>query len=340
MNQKSFFDLLTRYHDGNCTDAEKLWVDKWYHNLNNRNFNDLSSTELNEMQDNIWQKINPVEDKIDQPLKVKKLWPKFTIAASITIAFILGGLYYVNSNRAEQSFIDENSDLSLIEKSNNTNHSIIISLSDSSKITLNPKASITYPQVFASKERKVFLNGNAFFSVSKNPKRPFYVYNKHLVIRVLGTSFYVKECASTQPAQVAVRTGKVQVNENEKATFLSLSKEKIAKPILLLPNQKGIFSKHSLNKTLVEKPIPLAVAYNVPSNISYNFKEENLKDIFSVLSQAYGIEIKADNVQTLTYTFTGDLSKKGLYEQLDLICGSISSKYKIEGTSIIISNTN
>ncbi|RZJ69963.1 MAG: FecR family protein, partial [Flavobacterium sp.] len=52
MNQKSFNDLLTRYQTGNCTEAEKLWVDKWYHNLNNRNFKDLSSTELDEMQDN------------------------------------------------------------------------------------------------------------------------------------------------------------------------------------------------------------------------------------------------------------------------------------------------
>ncbi|MBC6109631.1 FecR family protein [Pedobacter fastidiosus] len=340
MNQKSFFDLLTRYHDGNCTEAEKLWVDKWYHNLNNRNFKDLSSTELNEMQDNIWLKINPVEAELKQPLKIKKLWPKFAIAASITVAFLIGGLYFSNYNPAEQSFMDENGELTLIEKTNDTNHSIIIALSDSSKITLNPKASITYPQVFASKERKVFLNGNAFFLVSKNPKRPFYVYNKHLVIRVLGTSFFVKECVNTQPAQVDVRTGKVQVNENEKATFFSLSDKKIAKPILLLPNQKGILSKHNLNKTLVEKPIPLAVAYNVPSNISYKFKEEKLKDLFSVLSEAYGIEIKSDDELVLNYTFTGDLSKKGLYEQLDLICGSISSKYYIQGTSIMVSNKN
>ncbi|TCD07036.1 FecR family protein [Pedobacter frigidisoli] len=340
MNQKSFHDLLARYQDGNCTEAEKLWVDKWYHNLNHKNFVDLSSTDLEEMQDNIWLKINGEKTVTQSALKIKKLWPKLAIAASIAVAFFIGGLYLTNYNRAEQSFLDDNSELSFIEKTNDTDRPMIISLSDESKITLNPNASITYPQVFASNERKVFLNGNAFFSVSKNPKRPFYVYNKHLVIRVLGTSFFVKECANAQPAQVAVRTGKVQVNENEKTTIFSLSDKKNAQPILLTPNQKGVFANHNLKKTLVEKPVPLAVAYNIPSNISYNFKAENLKEIFSVLSEAYGIEIKVQNEQISAYTFTGDLSKKGLYEQLDLICGSISSKYYIQGTSIMVSNNN
>jgi len=340
MNQKSFLDLLSRYNNGLCTEAEKLWVDKWYHNLNNKNFNELSSAELTAMQDNVWQSINPAYEVKQPALKVKRIWSKITIAASFVAALFIAGLYYTNSNHAENSFVNENSTLNLIYKSNNTNQPLKVMLSDKSEITLDPKANIIYPQVFASGERKVFLKGDAFFSVSKNAKRPFYVYNKHLVVRVLGTSFFVKECATAQPAQVAVRTGKVQVNENEETTIFTLSDKKIAKPILLTPNQKGIFSKHSLNKTLVEKPIPLSVAYSVPSSVNYNFKEESIKEIFKTLSNAYGIEIKSNSEALLKYTFTGDLSKKGLYERLDLICGSISSQYKIEGTSIVISNIN
>ena len=65
-----------------------------------------------------------------------------------------------------------------------------------------------------------------------------------------------------------------------------------------------------------------------------------MQKIFQTLSEAYGIEIKSDNAQIAQYTFTGDLTKKGLYEQLDLICGTISSKYYINGTSIMVSNKN
>lgn len=340
MNQKSFYDLLSRYENGDCTEAEKLWVDKWYHNLNSKNFKDLSSTALEEMQANTWLNINNTEQKPVPTLKVKKLWPKFAIAASIMVAFFIAGLYLMRYNHAEQSFIDENEGLNLISRTNETDSTIVISLSDESTVTLKPQANIIFPKVFAANKRMVYLKGSAFFSVSKNPKRPFYVYNQKLVVRVLGTSFWVKSSTDQLPAQVAVRTGKVHVEENQKSSLFTLTKEKLAKPILLTPNQKGVFSDHKLNKTLVSKPIPLAEAYNIPSNLSYNFKEESVKEIFKTLSEAYGIEIKTDSEQVLAYTFTGDLSKKGLYEQLDLICGSISSKYYIQGTSIRVSNKN
>ena len=340
MNQKSFIDLLNRYNNGLCTEAEKLWVDKWYHNLNNRNFTDFSSSELDEMQDNIWVKISGDEKVTPPALKIKKLWPKFAIAASIAVAFFIGGLYLINYNAAEQAFISENSDLNLISKTNETDRPITISLSDESTVTLKPQANILYPKVFAASKRTVYLKGSAFFSVSKNPKKPFYVYNQKLVVRVVGTSFWVKSSTDKIPAQVAVRTGKVQVGENEKSSLFGGADEKLAKPILLTPNQKGVFTDHKLNKTLVSKPIPLAEAYNVPTSLSYNFKEESIKQIFKTLSEAYGIEIKTDNEEVSNYTFTGDLSKKGLYEQLDLICGTISSKYYIQGTRIVVSNKN
>ena len=340
MNQKSFNDLLSRYQNGNCTEAEKLWVDKWYHQLNSKNFQDLSSTELDEMQDNIWLKINQTDEEVTSSVKIKKLWPKFAIAASILVAFLIGGFYLANYNPTEAAFINESGNLTLISKTNETDQPIIISLSDESTVTLKPKANILYPKVFASNKRMVYLKGTAFFSVSKNAKKPFYVYNQKLVVRVLGTSFWVKSATDKMPAQVAVRTGKVQVQENEKKALFGFATEQLAKPILLTPNQKGIFSAHKLNKTLVSKPIPLAEAYNVPTSLSYNFKEESVQKIFQTLSEAYGIEIKSDNAQIAQYTFTGDLTKKGLYEQLDLICGTISSKYYINGTSIMVSNKN
>ncbi|WP_053058314.1 FecR family protein [Pedobacter sp. BMA] len=336
MNQQLLNDLLSRYQTGRCTEAEMLWVDKWYHNLNHKNITDLSSNELEEMQDQIWLKINQTKPVAENKFKIRKMWPKFAIAASVIIAFLLGGLYLLNYNASEQSFISDNGDLELISKTNETDSLITLSLSDNSTVMLKPKANILYPKVFAAKKRMVYLKGAAFFTVSKNAKRPFYVYNQNLVVRVLGTSFWVKSSTNVLPAQVAVRTGKVQVAENKNSSLFSTD-EKLATPILLTPNQKGIFSSHNLNKTLVSKPIPLAEAYHVPSSLSYNFKEESVEKIFKTLTDAYGIEIKSDDEQILQYTFTGDLSKKGLYEQLDLICGTLSSKYTIQGTMILVS---
>ncbi|GAA3970339.1 hypothetical protein GCM10022246_23630 [Pedobacter ginsengiterrae] len=339
MNKQSFYDLLTRYESGNCTESEKLWLDQWYGLLGDKNISNLSSAELDEMKDNAWLKL---KQNTQQPKKrntLKLIWVKTAIAASVIIAFIISGIY-VFSDHAESSFMNDNSDLTLISKTNETSKPIIISLNDNSEVTLQPKSNIIYPKVFAANNRKVYLKGDAFFSITKNAKRPFYVYNNKLIVRVLGTSFFVKQSLKNLPAEVAVRTGKVQVNENTCNDIINLPGEKIAIPVLLTPNQKGLFKAHNIKTTLVEKPIPLAEAYNIKNSINYNFKEENLKAIFKTLTDAYGIEIKSYNEEILAYTFTGDLSKKGLYEQLDLLCGSISSKYQIEGTSIVVSNKN
>jgi len=338
MNKQSFFDLLTRYQEGNCTETEKLWLDQWYGSLGDKNVNNLSSTELDEMKDNVWLKLQSNAQPLKKQRTLKLIWVKTAIAASLTIAFILGGMYVV-SDHSESSFMNQNSELTLISKTNTSAEPIVISLNDESTVTLQPKSNIIYPKVFASNNRRVYLKGDAFFSVTKNPKKPFFVYNNKLVVRVLGTSFFVKQSSDQTAAEVAVRTGKVQVNENTESDIINLSAAKVAKPVLLTPNQKGLFSAHKIKTTLVEKPIPLAVAYNEPSNISYNFKEESLKEIFKTLSKAYGIEIKSDN-EILDYTFTGDVTNKGLYDQLSLICGSISGKYSISGTSILVSIKN
>ena len=339
MNKQSFYDLLTRYEAGNCTESEKLWLDQWYGLLGDKNISNLSSSELDEMKDSAWLKLQQNTQPLKKRNTLKLVWVKTAIAASITIAFIISGIY-VFSDHSESAFMDENSELTLISKTNETLEPIIISLNDSSEVTLQPKSNIIYPKAFAANNRKVYLKGDAFFSISKNAKRPFFVYNNNLIVRVLGTSFFVKQSSKNSSTEVAVRTGKVQVNENTCNDIINLPGEKTAVPVLLTPNQKGLFKAHNIKTTLVEKPIPLAEAYNVKNSINYNFKEENLKTIFKTLTDAYGIEIKSDNEEILAYTFTGDLSKKGLYEQLDLLCGSISSKYQIKGTSIVVSNKN
>lgn len=337
MNKQSFLDLLTRYQQGNCTESEKTWVNQWYNLLGDKNIKNLSSVELNEMKDSVWLKL---EKHTRQPTKtrtLKTVWFKVAIAASITIAFVISSLY-LTRNRSEQSFLNANSELSLISKTNTSSKPILILLSDKSEITLKPNASIIYPKVFAVNGRKVYLKGDAFFSISKNRKKPFYVYNNNLVVRVLGTSFFIKESAHDLPAEVAVRTGKVRIDENTDCRLITLPGTQVAKPVLLTPNQKGVYKNHVINSTVVEEPILLSVAYNKPEVADYNFKEERLSAIFKTLSKAYGIEIKSENSEILDYTFTGDMNSKGLYEQLSLICGSISGKYDVIGTTILVSN--
>lgn len=65
-------------------------------------------------------------------------------------------------------------------------------LSDGSKVWLNADSKISYPVRFDKTERKVTIEGEAFFEVVHNDKWPFVVYTGNTATKVLGTSFDIK----------------------------------------------------------------------------------------------------------------------------------------------------
>ena len=65
-------------------------------------------------------------------------------------------------------------------------------LDDGTKIILNRNSRFTYSDAYGTDQRKVNLEGEAYFEVAKNPERPFIVDMGNASIRVLGTTFSVK----------------------------------------------------------------------------------------------------------------------------------------------------
>lgn len=96
-------------------------------------------------------------------------------------------------------------------------------LPDSSKITLNKGAAITYPQAFAGHTRRVKLKGEAFFEVKRNPQQPFEVEVNKLTVTVLGTSFNIRETDSS--TQIIVETGHVRVSDGSQSIDLVAGEE-------------------------------------------------------------------------------------------------------------------
>ena len=82
-------------------------------------------------------------------------------------------------------------------------------LSDGTEIWLNANSKLIYPTEFIEKERTVFLEGEAYFKVTKNSK-PFIVKTDYLQTRVLGTEFNIRSY-SANDVHVTLISGKVQV---------------------------------------------------------------------------------------------------------------------------------
>ncbi|MFN0254678.1 FecR family protein [Pedobacter ureilyticus] len=332
MSKTSFLNLLSRYQSNTCTETERKMVEEWYDMLGQDYDQQLSDTELNAMHNRIWKNVTPQE----KTLKLSR-WKYIGVAASVAILIVSSVLLF-NYNNSERYFKEAVSYASLSTYKNNTAKTVEIVLSDQSVVTLNPGASIDYPNHFAGAKREVFLSGDAFFKISHNPKKPFYVHNKEIIVKVLGTSFYVKE--TSKSAEVAVKNGKVMVKENIHASLFGQKKN--YSKVLITANQMAAFDteEKKLQTAIIEKPLPLYEAYDLPkpanSIESQRFYDTPLDKVFEMISKTYGIEIKLNNEGLKKCTFTGDISNKELKEQLSLICQTISGTYTTEQTTIYI----
>lgn len=67
-----------------------------------------------------------------------------------------------------------------------------VTLPDGTKVWLNNSATLRYPRKFSDTERNVYLEGEAYFKVTRNAQQPFIVESDAMRVRVLGTVFNFK----------------------------------------------------------------------------------------------------------------------------------------------------
>jgi len=88
-----------------------------------------------------------------------------------------------------------------------------VKLDDGTLIKMNANSMLIFPAHFAMNERRVYLEGEAFFDVSKDKNRPFIVANKQQEIKVLGTEFNLKSYPDDLTAKTVLFEGHVQVKD-------------------------------------------------------------------------------------------------------------------------------
>ncbi|OQP44628.1 hypothetical protein A4H97_09680 [Niastella yeongjuensis] len=247
-------------------------------------------------------------------------------------------LYYTNkprplaSNNAYKAFMQEAKHKSF-DYNNNSDGEQHIVLSDGSEVVLEKNSRLTYSANFSSGKREVYLEGNAFFSITRNPERPFIVYTQTIVTKVLGTSFYVKAMSSAETASVVVKTGKVSVFKRENFTSTDAGSATL-KGMVVTPNQQVVYdiSNAQMNKSLVEKPV-------IPNQATYNFDFDDTPatEVFSRLQTAYGVPVLIDEEVLKTCTISASLGNEPFYEKLRIICKIINATYEVIDGTVVIS---
>lgn len=354
MNKEERFSLLLRlYLEGNITVSEQ---DEFFDLLATQEFDQLLEKQIADdllrgrepvsaglpphISQEIMRNIVSAEKMAAGIIPERKSYRLlYRIAAAAVVLVAVTAYFLFIRKSAEQSFVSTIPHNTIINRNNSAVAKRVV-LADGSQVTLQPQSALYYPSSFSDSSREVYLQGRAFFEVTHNPKKPFLVYTQRIITRVLGTSFYINSEAANGNEEVSVRTGRVQVSENNKV----LHDSRPSSSIIVTPNQKAVYEyeKRQLEATLVEKPQPVPPENSPQSRLAVSasphlvYEQEKLEKIFHQLEGIYGIEIIIENPAISNCSFTGDLSEEDLFLKLKSICLATRSSYEINGTRILI----
>lgn len=340
MDRIAFRELLLRYAGGTATPDEKVLIDHWYELLYNNDLPALKQDELDDIEQEMWTYIekegiipgNEPIVSIDHNKQRKQLY--YISAAAVIIALAITSWAVFNTKPKTFSYEQSRQQKHLLESINSTSAPQRIALNDGSYVILQPLSKIAYSN-FDSTSREVYLEGEAFFQVTKDANRPFFVYTNELVTKVLGTSFDVQAFPNDNTIKVLVHTGKVTVYQRKKDE----GEQQLAKSnaTIITPNQQVLFNRQqaSIIKSISTQPQVVYASID-KNNDRLVFTDAPASEVFMSIQRSYGITIVYDEELLSHCSFTGAFTNETFYERISLVCKAIEASYEQADGQVII----
>ncbi len=311
-------NLIINYITGNLGEEDAIKVRAWINGdeSHKKEFIRLKNihafTSANKRSINIYADFLEVNKQIKQRPKPNSLILYLKYAAILVAAVFLGfaaselrfsPLFYFN-NQATNDFYAPEGQISEF------------TLSDGTRIWLNAGTHIQIPENFTARNRHIFMEGEAFFAVKKDPSHPFFVKTNDLDIMVLGTSFNVSSYKTEKNSEVTLVEGVVGIRD--------IKGNRIAK---LVPGQQLVYEKESGKK--IKKEIDVS-PYEAWRDGKMVFRNESLKDISLKLERWFDVDIEFADESICNEKFTGTILKnKPLSQVLDVITLSAPIRFDI-----------
>lgn len=197
-------------------------------------------------------------------------------------------------------------------------------LSDGTKVWINSQTELRYPVKFTPHERTVYLKGEAYFEVSHDTTRPFFVrMNNEVNVEVLGTSFNIRSYEDEQEIETVLEQGSVRMWQNNDS-------------VTLIPGIKAVYNKNKGQFTVRKTNTELYTAWHKGQ---YIFEEETIGNILHKLSRWYDINVFFVNEEAKNIIFSGSIRKYDTIQQLlNAIEGTGSIHFQIKGNTIIVNS--
>ncbi len=192
-----------------------------------------------------------------------------------------------------------------------------LTLPDGTRVWLNAASSIRYPTVFTGLNRKIEMEGEAYFEVAKTPKPFIVAADQRAEITVLGTHFNVNSYRNEERLLTTVLEGAVQVNRNADRKTITAGQQASATENI------RVIDKVNTSRVVAWK------------NGFFDFEGVSLKEVMKQLERWYDIDVVySEDVPNIT--FWGGMTRDITLN--DLLSGLKESgvNFKLEGRKLIV----
>jgi ferric-dicitrate binding protein FerR (iron transport regulator) len=324
MKQPDYITILKKYLKNEATPDEKEVLINWITGLE-------SEHEFEQQSARLWEDAEPdIDAEIEtelynrlqseianrQKAHQQHINSMLRLAASILLPLSIGliSFLYLNHHADTEKLFTVSVDCG--QKAD-------ITLPDGTKVWLNSATTLAYGTNYNETNRRIRLDGEAFFEVAKDKSRPFIVDCEGVEIEALGTSFNVKGYSTDCNVTASLLNGRIRVDNGHMYMILN-------------PGERVEYTKS--NNRLIKSGISDFQEITFWRNNILVFDSNSLSDISKTLERMYGINIVFESESLKKLRFSGTIRNTSLQNVLYILSLSHPITYKVENDTVRIDN--
>ena len=194
-------------------------------------------------------------------------------------------------------------------------------LEDGTEVYFNSETKFRYPVKFKESERRVFLEGEAYFKVKREADRPFIVEIGGNRIEVLGTEFNARYYPEENKQMTTLVSGKVKfISKDDRSLVLVPGEQAIL-------TDDGVLSCETVDVTL----------YTAWKDGNFVFRKQRLEEVLNTLARWYDVNVFYEDVSRKEIEFTGNIQRFERFEEIiGLLQMAGDTDFEVRGKSIFV----
>lgn len=178
-----------------------------------------------------------------------------------------------------------------------------VTLEDGTEVWLNAASRLRYPETFDGNERRVELEGEAFFKVAKDTERPFYVVSGGQEVRVYGTELNINAYSDEPKVYTTLISGSISLRP------VTVQKSEL----MLTPGHQAVFDKTAASATVHREDVEMVMGWR---NGVFVFENQDMSRIMRTLSRWYNFDYEFADKRVAAIEFMGSVPRYSSFQEV------------------------